>query len=220
MPVCSRCAIDRDISPKSLKNNIKRNGIYVCKVCTFKDRPQNSKSFWEDPALREKLRVSMNSSEAFKASRKIVSEKLSGSGNPQFGKTASAETREKMSAARTGKFGENATAWKGGKQSLNLQVKRLVNRRHQWSKKIFERDGWVCACGSTKKLDAHHTTPFATLLKEVITQTDLQGDGLIDWLANHPALRDAQGITLCRECHRAVHQNWGSHNPETQDVQV
>lgn len=111
-----------------------------------------------------------------------------------------------MSKVRTGKLGENATAWKGGKDSLLAQVKRLINKRHRWSHHIFEQDNWTCTCGSKTKLDAHHTTPFATLFKEVKSQTDLQGDGLIDWLTNHPVLKDAQGITLCRSCHRDVHQ--------------
>jgi protein-arginine kinase activator protein McsA len=215
---CSRCATDREIAEKSLRKNIKRNGSFVCQVCAYKTRPQNTKAFWEDPALRDKVRQSMITSEAFKESRKVVSEKLKGAGNPQFGKSPSDETRSKMSKTRTGKRGKDATAWKGGKSSLNSLVKKQINRDHQWSKKIFERDGWVCAsCPSKLKLDAHHVIPFATLLKEVLSQTQENQADLIGWLSNHPVLKDAQGITLCRECHRKVHQNWGSHKPKVQN---
>jgi NUMOD3 motif len=211
---CSRCAQDKDITERGFKKNLAKNGVFICQDCTFKDRPQNTKAFWEDQALRDKVRQSMNTSEAFKASRKVVSDKLKGEGNPNFGKKASAETSSKMSKARTGKLGVNATAWKGGKSSLVAQVKKAVNRHHQWAKKIYERDNWTCSCGSKVKLDVHHIIPFASLLKEVLQQTDLQGDALIEWLTNHPVLKDAQGITLCRKCHREVHQNWGSHKPK------
>ena len=208
--VCADCDQTFARTPSVIKRSLAKHGRYICRKCSQ-----------QLPAYREKLSASVKASDAYKASRAIVSQKLTGAGNPQFGKQASQETRAKMSASRTGKLGERATAWKGGKQSLVYQVKKLVNQRHQWAKRIYERDNWICtSCGSKKKLDAHHTIPFATLLKEVHTQSELQGASLIDWLANHPVLKDAQGITLCRECHRAVHQNWGSHNPETANVQL
>jgi hypothetical protein len=125
------------------------------------------------------------------------------------------ETIAKAASSRRGRFGENANAWKGGSRSLNAQVKAAVNRRHQWSKRIFERDGWICTvCQSVKKLDAHHLTPFSVLLKSITVSPEL-GDALVDWLADHPTLTNAEGTTLCRICHKAAHKNWGSHYAES-----
>lgn len=126
------------------------------------------------------------------------------------------ETIVKAAASRRGKFGENANAWKGGKRSLNNQVKAAVYKRYGWQTRIYERDGWKCVeCHSTKQLDAHHTVPFSALLKAIIQPPNLVGDELTNWLADHPTLVNAEGITLCRPCHRAVHKNWGSHYPES-----
>ncbi len=225
MTTCANCGRPPTVLGVSVRRNQKRNnGKFICRSCKIKTgptRPQNQKGFWSKPELKEKLRNSMLNSLAFAESRKVVSAKLTGAGNPKFGKKVSSETRDKMSKSRIGKLGENATAWKGGKQSLNNQIKSLVNKRHKWSKRVFERDGWVCtSCGSKKNLDAHHITPFSVLLKEVITTTILEGDNLINYLANHPVLTDADGTTLCRSCHREIHRNWGSHYSEVQNVNI
>lgn len=199
---CGHCQNTFERQPRAIKASVEKHGIYVCRKC-----------FWNTPQAKEQLRLAMNTSEAFKASRAVVSQKLSGSGNPMFDKKHRPETLAKMSVSRTGKFGENATAWKGGNRSLNATVKSGIYRRYGWHKKIYERDGCVCTeCGSTKQLDAHHTTPFAELLKSL--SSPLVGDELIEWLISHPTLNQAEGITLCRKCHKAAHQNWGSHRPK------
>ncbi len=218
---CDICGKQKELKEKSfLSNKERNNGKYICAGCKFKlvPRPQNQKGFWSQPHLQEKLRNAMKHSDKFKESRKVVSEKLCGEGNPMFGLSHTTETRAKMSNSRKGKFGENATAWKGGSRSLNAQVKSAVYKRHNWHQKIYERDQWKCVeCGSTKQLDAHHTIPFSVLLKRLLETTTLIGDELIDWLADHPILVEADGQTLCRCCHRLAHKNWGSHYSEVHD---
>ncbi len=203
--LCNACNTQFDRQARVIEQSKrKHNGNYICRKC-----------FWNLPEQKEKQRAALAESEAFKLSRAVVADKIRGSKNGMAGGHTE-ESKKKMSASRTGKFGENATAWKGGKRSLTAVVKAAIYRRHQWHRKIYERDSWRCVeCGSTKQLDAHHTTPFSKLLKSI--ETDLVGDALIDWLADHPLLVNAEGITLCRKCHRAAHKNWGSHTPEIND---
>ena len=69
-----------------------------------------------------------------------------------------------MSISRTGKIGENATAWKGGKMSLNRLIKGYQNR-NGWYKKIYKRDNFKCVkCNSNKKIEAHHIIPMKVII--------------------------------------------------------
>lgn len=216
---CSKCSVSKDVLPVTINRNKKRNGgNFVCHSCKIKDgptRPQNTKEFWADPDLRAKMSEVMKNSEAHRQSREIISEQMMGEGNHRFGTIASEETRKKMSESRTGKFGENATAWKGGKSSLLSVVKTGIYRRYAWHRGIYDRDGWKCVkCQSTKQLDAHHTVPFATLLTGLLHGTEgMEYVDKVEYLITHPVLKDAEGETLCRACHREVHANWGSHTP-------
>lgn len=39
----------------------------------------------------------------------------------------------------------------------------------------------------------------------------------MDWLIVQPEIVDNElknGITLCRKCHKEIHKNWGSHEPQ------
>lgn len=202
--LCSTCTIMFERTAKSIERSTLKHGTFICRKCC-----------WNSPELKDQQRRNNLTSIAYKASRETVSEKMKGAGNHRWGTIASKETKAKMSVSRSGKFGENATAWKGGARSLNATVKTAINRRHGWAKKIYARDGWKCTqCESTKILDAHHVIPFSALMK-MIKCPDLSGDVLIDWLANNPILVKAEGITLCRLCHRAAHTNWGSHYAES-----
>jgi len=133
-----------------------------------------------------------------------------------FGKKLSAETRAKMSKSRTGKLGPEATGWKGGKLSLCRRVKLGIHRRYQWYKRVYERDGWKCVnCGSKEKLDAHHVRPISKLIRELTKGATFESDeAKIEWLLTRPEIRDDElknGMTLCRNCHKMEHNNWGSH---------
>lgn len=67
-------------------------------------------------------------------------------------------------------------------EELNIRSdKRLVI----WANKVKQRDGCCVICGNTNDLDAHHLIP----------------------VAKRPELRFkmTNGITLCRRCHKLVH---------------
>lgn len=92
-----------------------------------------------------------------------------------YGKKASAETRRKMSISRTGKIGENATAWKGGDFSLVRTIKRHIHKVIHWYYKIYKRDNFKCIlCGSNKKIEAHHINPISVIIKTLIDKFDLK----------------------------------------------
>ena len=124
-----------------------------------------------------------------------------------------------VNANRTGKVGKNATAWKGGKTSLNRRVKGYQHKTLNWYKKVFERDNFKCTiCNSKKKIDVHHIKPISVLIKELLIKYNGPNDNTskLLWLIQQTEIIDKDlenGITLCRECHRKIHLNWGSHEP-------
>lgn len=132
-------------------------------------------------------------------------------------KRASPDTRAKMSKSRTGKTGESATAWKGGRVTFNRRVKSTLQRRHGWFSRVIQRDGLCKLCGSTKRLDAHHIKPLSTIIKQITDNLTLDADAMYHFVINHELVVDKSlenGQTLCRECHKKVHLNWGSHEPK------
>ena len=142
-----------------------------------------------------------------------------GENNHMWGKKHTDETKAKMSKSRTGKTGEKATSWKGGKLSLNRRVKSALQRKYKWFHRVMDRDGCKCQhCGATKKLDAHHIEPISGIIKELLNETNLLTEAdKMDWLIVQPKIVDEEltnGITLCRKCHQQVHKNWGSHEPK------
>lgn len=83
--------------------------------------------------------------------------------------------------------GKNHWNWKGGITPAN-QVQRKSKAAKEWRKSVFMRDNYTCAlCGKVGgRLNAHHIKPWAS----------------------YPELRfDVNnGITLCQDCHRAIHR--------------
>lgn len=132
-----------------------------------------------------------------------------------FGKKHKPETIKKMSISRTGKIGENATAWKGGKMSITRLVKGFQNR-NGWYKKVYKRDGFKCVkCGSKNKIEAHHKVPIRSIVNEYVDKFDNNED-LYIFLISLDIIIDEHlnnGVTLCRYCHKEEHINFGSHNP-------
>lgn len=206
---CDRCTHQFRRSIKEISQRRKRMGGQDCCVhCARKQgatkRPQNSNEFC---AL-------MRNSEAHRIG--ILNRKdTSGEANHMWGKKASTETRLKMSKSRTGKLGATATAWKGGKLSFNRRIKSALQKRWKWFSSVIDRDKQCIKCGADKKLDAHHTIPISTLIKQVLiecphTDPDLE----YEYVVNHDSIKDIEllnGVTLCRECHKLQHMNWGSH---------
>ena len=87
--------------------------------------------------------------------------------------------------------GEKSRAWKGGVSPIrNLDMNRLEYK--EWRTQVFERDTYICQkCKQTGgTLNAHH----------------------IEAYNNNPGLRTeiANGITLCKECHKNFHHQYGN----------
>ena len=211
---CDICGKEFIRLKRGVKSSRKKNeGQDRCVSCSAKvhPKPQCTKAYWENPEIKRKHSDKLKSREPF------IRADISGSNNPMYGKHLSIETRAKMSMARKGKIGPNATAWKGGKTSLNNRVKLYI-ARSGWYKRVFERDGWVCQdCGSKKNLDGHHKKAISIIIKEALQNTNFQTDEeKYVYLISRPEIIDSNlenGITLCRKCHRKAHnQKWGNHD--------
>lgn len=209
---CDGCGKHYSILYGSAKKTFKKNGRHSCYSCA----PHNSKAFWTE---ERKIRhgQSVKSSDAYYAA--IPHRELSGEKNGMYGRKHTKSTRKKMSKARIGKLGPNATAWKGGKLSLTRRVKGVIHHRFNWYFKVFQRDSFKCVeCGSKTKLDAHHIEPVVNIIRRLCEGRTFDTDEQkIEWLVAQPDIRDRKlnnGKTLCRVCHKQEHKNWGSHiNP-------
>lgn len=180
---------------------------------TLCDKPQCSKEFWT-AEKRLQHSVVLRSSEKLKQAH--ASMDRAGPKNGMFGKKMSIESRAKMSRSRTGKFGPNATAWKGGQTSFLRRLKKNIHERFGWYYQVFKRDGWTCRkCGSKGKIDAHHIEPMVYIVKRLCAGQTFADDTIkMEWLLQQPEVTDPElknGITLCRRCHKDIHENWGSH---------
>jgi hypothetical protein len=114
-----------------------------------------------------------------------LSKKLSGSGNPMFGKRG-------KDAPSYGRTGDKNPAWKGGVTPRHVK-ERGSDRLKRWRTAIFTRDNFTCReCGAQGvELNAHHIKSFSAY-------PDLRFD--ID-----------NGLTLCVPCHRKT-DNWCGKN--------
>lgn len=86
--------------------------------------------------------------------------------------------------------GKNHWNWKGGITDENRLLRRSEEYK-SWRLKVYQRDNWTCQkCGKKlKNLVAHHKKSFK----------------------DHPELRFdvSNGQTLCRSCHKKVHEEIG-----------
>ena len=94
---------------------------------------------------------------------------------------------------------ENAYNWKGGVSRLNTSI-RLMHEYRVWARTVRERDGCCVKCGSTKRLEAHHTRPLAKMLEHcgVRNREDARRHAVIIFDPNI-------GQTLCVPCHDKEH---------------
>lgn len=207
---CAHCLKLSHRTRVSYATFTKRNNFIVCVPCARKigatKRPQNCEKFLST------VRMSEGYYDA------ISKRDTSGPNNPMYGRKASLETRLKMSATRTGKVGVNATAWKGGKLSFNKRIKASIQRKYKWFSRVIERDGRCMKCLATHNLDAHHILPVSTIIKIITADKSfLCETEKYHYVIEHQLIVDADltnGITLCRDCHKLEHINWGSHEPE------
>lgn len=222
--VCDNCytTLTRRISAiKASRKNRGGDNDY-CRSCSAKivasKVPQCNKQFWESEERKRKHSKSLKNSIAHQEGLRNRPSVV-GENNPMWGCTHSQETKDKMSITRTGKTGENATAWKGGKLSLTKRVKGALQRKYKWLHRVMDRDNCMCqTCSATKKLDAHHIEPIANIIKMLlINKKFLTESEKMDWLIVQPEIVDNElenGITLCRDCHKEIHKNWGSYEPQ------
>lgn len=120
--------------------------------------------------------------------------------NIRTGKKHKPETIDKMKLNKNhpGRFpsGKNHPNY-----NHNLTEQERYNSRHRsrlsgyinWVKSILERDNYTCQkCGSNRELCAHHINNYANFKKERLNLDN--------------------GITLCKDCHKEIHQIFGKHS--------
>jgi len=218
---CDMCGKEFNRTLKSIRASRKRRSSDkdYCQSCSYKItiKPQQTKEYWTEEKRKEHSNIMKNS---LKYQESIKGRKLFGAKNGMYGKKHSVITLKKMSNSRKYKIGENATAWKGGKLSLVKRVKGYIHRKYNWYKRIYIRDNFKCVeCNSNKKIEAHHIIPIVKLVKILLEKADKENiifkndDEKLLWLIEQPEIIDKNlenGITLCRECHKEKHNNWGS----------
>lgn len=114
------------------------------------------------------------------------------------------KTRIKMSQSQKGlRIGAKSPLWKGGISPLQPLIRNQAIYK-LWIKAVFIRDHFQCQdCGKIGvHLQAHHTYPFAQLLRDYnITSVGqaIRTEELFDI---------ALGVTLCIKCHKKRHKKW------------
>lgn len=212
---CDQCSKNFERTKRNILSGRNKHNRDLCISCIAKNsvhlKPQCQQSFWTEEKRNEHGKGIASSENYLEA---ISKQDRTGQNNSMFGKKHNELTKQRMSKSRTGKIGENATAWKGGKTSVNARVKKHI---HMWFRDVIVRDRCCQKCGSTKQLDAHHIIPISTLIKEHLSKYDpLENDLRYLYLIQQEDILDAErtnGIALCRSCHKKEHLNWGSHNP-------
>lgn len=214
---CDDCDCVELKSINQTKNSRKRRNseFDYCVKCSrirgASKRPQNSKKFWEENKQSDAYYIGIKNRPS-----------INGKDNPMWGKTFSDESKLKRKAIWKERTGEQATNWKGGKTSLTFRIKSATQRRYNWFHRVMERDNCTCQhCGDTSTLDVHHIRPLTVIIKQlIIGKEELSDSDKFNWLIIQPEIVDnelANGITLCRSCHRQIHLNWGSHEPKVQE---
>jgi len=103
------------------------------------------------------------------------------------GRPKSEELKEKLSKPRFCTRGSSNPNWRGGIAIINHRRYRVKYYYQTWTKKVFERDGYICqGCGiKGGNLEGHHILPV-----EFFPEKEYE-------ISN--------GITLCKKCHNKVH---------------
>jgi len=216
---CDNCTTVFKRTIKNRKLSFKKHNKDLCTDCANKSgaskRPQNSILYWTDEKKKEHSEQIKNNENYLIGIQNR--QNIFGENNPMYNKKHTLATKQKMSISRTGKIGENATAWKGGINTLTRRVKGF-QYRNGWYKNIYIRDNFKCVkCTSTHKIEAHHIKPIKTIVNEIKNKFKNDDEAYL-FLIKQNIITDVNltnGITLCRECHIKEHINMGSHNPQT-----
>lgn len=213
--LCDICGSEFTRTKKNVKASRKKMILDLCRGCSCREsihnRPQCGKAYWTTDR-KETHSHTMLKSEAYRSSLSTRTVH-SGNNNHMFGKSHTSETKDKMSASRKGKTGSNATAWKGGKQSLNRRLKSYIR---DWFVSVKQRDNYVCQKCRTSGgvLHSHHIVPFSKIVKELTEGLIGTDDEIFEMIKDDVRITDpdlSNGITLCLSCHRKEHgAGWGS----------
>lgn len=120
------------------------------------------------------------------------------------------ESREKISESLRGMIGPQSRNWKGGINTLNWGIRNMCKSKQiEWRDNIYKRDNYTCQIcrdssfkgrGKSVRLEGHHIKSFSDIIKNNNITSTLEGYDCDElWDINN-------GITLCKECHKLVHQ--------------
>jgi hypothetical protein len=105
--------------------------------------------------------------------------------------------------SRCSKIGENSPIWKGGIVKIYERIRHLEEYKI-WRKNVYERDIYCCRnCGkkSKKDIEAHHIKSVKAILN------DIGIDNILDVLKIDILWDISNGTTLCKKCHKDIHDN-------------
>lgn len=91
--------------------------------------------------------------------------------------------------------GENSYNYKGGVYSSELEMFRKSYDFKKWQKDVFNRDDYTCQCCGDNKggnLNAHHKDGYNWCVEKRVDVNN--------------------GVTLCKDCHKDFHLNYGFGN--------
>ena len=102
---------------------------------------------------------------------------------------------------RTVYKGKNNPNWRGGINTLHSQIRTSIEYL-DWRKSVFERDKYICQCcgkASCADITSHHLNAFASFPEQ---RMDIDN-----------------GTTLCEQCHRGFHSQYGKGNNTIQQFE-
>lgn len=200
------------------KNTICRSCSHKGKthsVGTRKKQSDGLKGIPKSEEHRKKLSESHLGMHPSENAKEKMSNSKKGESNSFYGKKHSTSTKEKMSLKHKGVFvsietrikisfaekGEKHHNWKGGITPTTQRI-RTCTRYVEWRDAVFARDNYTCKITGQHggNLEAHHTVPFATLMKayKIKTLEDAEACDAL-WCIDN-------GITLSKKVHKELHR--------------
>jgi len=130
------------------------------------------------------------------------------------------KAKERNRNIRRTEIGKRNHNWKGGITPLYMQIRNLDESK-QWRSDVFKRDNWICqTCGlhsgegKAIYLEAHHIKPFIILYEEFLkeyNQFSEDKDILVKLATKWKPFWEAEGITLCKDCHNLTKKGRGKY---------